>query len=130
MLKYAPNNQIPHQSVREITYLYNLLFCLSCDKLLGVSSELTPQEFNHILSEKYLKILELSRDDNRHHEIRDNVEVRLGLKMLTIDYSFYYTSRSAVEKGRAAIERLHKLVYLSFYLYTSFRIFFFSTRKR
>ena len=57
-------------------------------------------------------ILELQRTEQKFAAIRDFVEVRLGLKVLSMDYNYYHSQEDSVQRCNQASEKLQRLVYL------------------
>lgn len=75
---------------------------------MQISTSLPPKKLVELLQEHGKRALELAREESNWEGIRDFVQVRLGLKMLTVDYTFFYMVNDAVHKSRQAFKKLQQ----------------------
>jgi len=87
-----------------------MLYHLDPTGLLRVSAQATPEEVFTILQSQGPKAVELSRQESDWESIRNFSEVRLGLKSLTVDYSFFYSVPNSLARSRHAFKRLQEIV--------------------
>jgi len=76
---------------------------------LFVSTRITAKDLMDLLNDKLPTMLELQRAEQKYSANRDFVEVRLGLKILSMDYNYYYSHKDAVQHCNEATEKLQRL---------------------
>lgn len=98
----------------KLFYMINLKIIILIN-LKGISSRMTAKEVVDLLTTKVATLQELIREEDKAEGVRDYVATRLGLKVLSVDYTYFYSDPLSVFQSRNAYEKLHKLAYLFFH---------------